>query len=260
MRLATGSFAGNAQDDRQITGIGFAPDFVFIKCECGQAGVARTSTMAGDASKVLTLATALQPDLVQSLDADGFTIGADNKVNNSGQTMYWVAMKAGEELSLGTYVGDGADNRSISGAGFQPELVATFGDGNDSFFRPATLSGDASFRFPGLSQFADRIQMLESDGFQIGTNQEVNQLGVTYHYVAWNTSANVVQSTYLGDGIDGHAITGVGFQPAFVWTKRDSGNQAVWRPASATGDLAFNWDTSAGNANRIQALQAEASR
>ncbi|MGB2693942.1 MAG: hypothetical protein WBD55_02005 [Dehalococcoidia bacterium] len=257
MRLATGSYVGNATDNRQITGVGFQPDVVFVKCDCGQTAVARTSTMSGDASKELNLANALQPDLVQSLDADGFTVGTSSRVNNSGQAIYWVAMKVGDELKLGTYVGDGTDNRSITGVGFQAEWVATLGDGNEAIFRTASFSGDAASRIPGTSLLTDRIQAIEADGFQLGTNIDVNQSGTTYHYMAWNASANITQSTYVGDGLDNRGITGVGFQPSFVWVKRDSGNQAVWRPASAAGDLAFNWDTSAGSANRIQALQAD---
>ncbi|MGH7484095.1 MAG: DUF7483 domain-containing protein [bacterium] len=192
MRVATGSFTGNGTDDRAITGVGFQPDVVFVKCDCAQAAVARTSTMAGDASKVLGAATALQADQVQSLDADGFTVGTSSRVNNSGKTIYWTAMKAGDELKVSSYVGNGVDDRSITGVGLQPIWVITMGDGNDSLFRPATVAGDASFVIDGSAQVTNRIQALQADGFQIGTNATVNQSGTTYHYIAWAASANVV--------------------------------------------------------------------
>ena len=257
MRLAIGSYVGDGVDNRQIGGVGFQPDVLFVKCDCGRPGVARTSTMTGDAAKVLNSISGLDPDLIQSLDADGFTIGSDIKVNNAGQTHHWVAMKAGSHLALGTYVGDGSDDRSITGTGFQPAFVATLGNGNDSMFRPATVAGDASYRFVGSSKLADRIQALEPDGFQIGTNQDANLTGITYHYVAWMAGANAVQNTYIGDGTDDRSISGVGFQPQLVWVKRDTTNQSTWRPESVSGDLSLYWSGTAGNPNRIQALEAD---
>jgi hypothetical protein len=255
--LATGTYTGDGVDGRQITGAGFQPDVVFIKCDCTQPGIARTSTMVGDAAKVLNDTGALQPNLVESLDANGFTIGSDLGVNGSGDTYYWVAMKAGTALVLDTYVGNDTDNRSITGVGFQPVWVATFGDGNDSIFRPATLAGDASYRFVGAAKLTDRIQALESDGFQVGTDPDVNLTGVTYHYLAWNSSADVSQSSYVGDGTDDRSIPGVGFQPQMVWVKRDPSIESTWRPGSVSGDLSLLWSATAGTSNLIQALEAD---
>ena len=257
MRLATGTYTGDGADNRAITGVGFQPDIVFTKCDCLRPGVVRTSTMVGDAAKAVNSAGTLQPNYIQSLDADGFTIGSNPRVNIAGQPFYWVAMKAGDELKLGTYVGDGTDNRSITGVGFQPVFVATFGDGNDSIFRPATVAGDASYRFVASSKLANRIQALEADGFQIGTDADVNLSGVTYHYVAWNASTNVTQTSYVGDSTDNRSITGVGFQPQMMWVKRDTSSQSRWRPGSVTGDLSFQWDNTAGSSNRVQALEAD---
>ncbi|MGH7484096.1 MAG: DUF7483 domain-containing protein, partial [bacterium] len=257
MRVATGSFLGNAADDRAITGVGFRPDLVIAKCDCGQNAVIRTSTMIGDASKDPNLGAALAPDYIQSLDADGFTVGTSNKVNNSGKTIYWVAMKAGDELHLGTYVGDGTDNRSITGFGFQPAFVLTMADGNESVFRPASVAGDSSFRVAGSSSLANRIQAILADGFQVGSDQDVNLAGTAYHYVLWKASANITQSSYVGDGVDGRSVTGVGFQPAFVWIKESIGSSSAFRPASASGDLSFNWGNSAGATNKIKALQPD---
>ena len=213
MRLSTGTYTGDGVDNRAITGVGFQADLVFIKCDCTQSGVARTSTMTGDASKLLDNTGGLQANHVQTLDADGFSVGNSAQVNGSGSTYYWTAFKAGDELKLSTYVGNGSDNRSITGIGFQPVWVATFGDGNNSIFRPATVVGDYSYTFTDGGYQQDRIQALEVDGFQIGSHATVNLSGVTYHYVAWNASANVTQSSYVGNGADNRSIAGIGFQP-----------------------------------------------
>lgn len=257
MRLATGTYSGNGADNRAITGVGFQPDVVFIKCDCTQFALARTSTMAGDATKVLGNAGGLAPNHVQTLDADGFTVGNSTNVNVSGNTYYWTAFKAGDELKLGTYVGDGTDNRSITGVGFQPVWVGTLGDGDNSILRPASVAGDASYLFTGTGPIANRIQAMEADGFQVGSNLNVNEAGTTYHYIAWDASANVTQTTYTGDGTDNRSITGVGFQPGMVWSKRDVGNQAAWRPESVSGDLALRWNATVALNNSIQALEPD---
>jgi hypothetical protein len=255
--LKTGSYVGNGTDNRSVTGVGFQPDVVFVKCECGQLAAVRTSTMVGDATKVISNSGSLQADHVQSLDADGFTIGTSSRVNTAGATYHWVAMKAGTYLKVGSHVGDGTDNRSIPGVGFQAVWVMTMGDGDESWFRPSTVAGDASFRVEGLDSFTNRIQALEPDGFQVGSNVNVNELGTTFHYIAWKGAGEVVaQSTYVGNGADNRSITGVGFQPQFVWVKRDVNNASSWRPASVSGDLSLLWDAAAA-ANNIQLLEGD---
>jgi hypothetical protein len=213
--------------------------------------------MAGDASKPIGLTSALQPDRVQSINADGFTIGADLQVNNSGQTFYWVAMKSGTGMAVGTYTGNGLDDRSISGVGFQPEWVMTLGDGEDSWFRPSLLAGDASFAIDGSGTYTNRIQALQADGFQVGSNVNVNKAATVYHYIAFSAGAGVALASYAGDGADNRSIGGAGFQPQVVWVKRSSTNQSSWRPSSVIGDLSLYWSATADAANRIQALEAD---
>ncbi|MFQ6027014.1 MAG: hypothetical protein ACE5Q6_05930 [Dehalococcoidia bacterium] len=256
MRLASGSYTGDGLDDRAIAGVGFTPDVVFIKCECNRPGVARTSTMVGDAAKTLNSTGNLVPDLVQSLDFNGFTVGSEVNVNKDGEIFHWAALKAGEELELGTYMGDDTDDRSIVGVSFQPDWVATFGDGNDSIFRTRSVSGDVSFAFTGNSDLSDRIQGLQSRGFQVGSNPDVNELGVTYHYLAWNSSVNVSLSSYDGDGKDDRSIAGTGFTPQLVWIKREDNSRATWRPASVSGDLSLQYGNSAAGSDLIQSFES----
>ena len=86
-------------------------------------------------------------------------------------------MKAGSDLAVGSYTGNAADNRSISGVGFQPDWLLTLGDGSNSVFRPGTLAGDNSYRITGSVVIPNRVQALQPDGFQIGSNVDVNQNG-----------------------------------------------------------------------------------
>ena len=166
-------------------------------------------------------------------------------------------MKAGSDLSVGTYVGNGSDNRSITGVGFQPVWVVTLGDGEDSAFRPASLLGDNSYLMAADGKLANRIQAMEVTGFQIGSDANVNKSGTTYHYIAWAASSRVSEGSYTGDGSDNRSITGVGFQPQMVWVKRDDTKPSTWRPASVAGDSTLYWKAQVPQADRIQVLEAD---
>jgi len=255
MRLATGSYVGSGVDNRDITGIGFQPDVVIVKAATNRASVIRTSTMSGDRSKILGSTGALSSDCIQSIIADGFSVGTDVTVNDWGVAYYWVAMKAGSELDVGSYVGNGADNRSITGVGFQPVWVITLGDGSDSAFRPGPLAGDNSYLMTGNATQADHIQALQVDGFQVGSSADVNESGTTFHYIAWAASPQVARGTYVGNHTDNRSITGIGFQPLMAWIKRSATTASVWRPASLTGDASLFWDGTTLASDRIQALE-----
>lgn len=257
MRLASGSYIGDGTDDRAILVFAFEPDAVFIKCECNRPGVVRTNTMLGDAAKTLTSTGTLDTDLIQSLDSSGFVIGSDVNVNKDGEVFHWAALKAGDELVLGTYLGDGNDDRSITGIGFKPEWVATIGDGDDSIFRPGSVVGDASFAFSANQDLTNRIQAMQLTGFQVGSNSDVNSLGITYHYLAWNSSVNVSQASYDGDGNDDRSIGGAGFAPQLVWIKRGDNSPALWRTSSVGGDLSLEFGNSVAGDDLIQAIEID---
>ena len=105
----TGSYVGNAVDNRAINTVGFTPDLVIVKSRAAGLGVARTSTMAGDVSKSLGNAQALAANRIQSLTATGFTIGTQNTVNANGTTYSWVAFRTcAGTMSVGSYTGNGA--------------------------------------------------------------------------------------------------------------------------------------------------------
>ena len=66
-QVLSGSYVGNGVAARQIQ-VGFVPDFVMVKGDTVQIGAFRSSTMVGDASKPATGATALQANMIQSID------------------------------------------------------------------------------------------------------------------------------------------------------------------------------------------------
>ena len=219
MRLYVSSYVGDGGSSHPITGVGFQPDVVIIKSSANRAAVIRTSTMGGTVSKIIGSTGPLDANCILSLNADGFTVGGAQQVNNPNVTYYYAAMKAGSDLKVGSYSGNGT-GQQITGVGFQPVWVVTLGDGADSVFRPGPLSGDNSYLMTGTTTFANGIQALLADGFQVGNDPTVNGSGTPYHYIAWAASPQVSTGSYTGTGV-AHDITGIGFQPLMAWVKRD---------------------------------------
>ncbi len=262
-RMATGTYVGDGVDNRAISGVGFQPDVVFVKANAGDSTVCRISTMVGDLSKPMVPNFPVGTNRIQSLDADGFTVGTLGQVNSDGTSYYWVAFKAAAgALDVGTYVGDSNDNRSIGGVGFQPDYVIIFGETGDAngeaYQRFSSMVGDTSITFSTDGPTSNRIQAFEADGFQLG-KFNVNKSGVTYHYAAWKAIAGQMNvASYTGDGSDDRSISGVGFKPDYVIIKDyTTGHHGFHRPASLAGDSTL-WFTSRFNdTNLIQALEAD---
>ena len=263
--VQTGFYVGNGADDRPITGVGFRPDLVIVKAVNSGEPVLRTSTMTGDASKGAEAGAPLAVNVIQGLDADGFTVGTDNRVNQAGVTFHWIAFRAkAGELVVGSYTGDGVDNRSIGGIGFQPELVMVIpGLVNDPVFRTSTMGAGDTFLIQGSSPLPNIIQLLEANGFQVGTSANVNTNGSPYHYVAWNAVATrMAVGTYTGNGADNRSIPGVGFRPEFLIVKRDamSGSVATVFKTESTGvttDQSLRFRSDPIESNNLQALEVD---
>ncbi len=230
MQIISGSYTGNGTDNRSIY-VGFQPDVVIVDMDeiadaSPNEAVVRTSTMVGDASKVMDEAIAMDTDRIQSLDPTGFTIGTHATVNQAGRIYRYVAFRAAPgNLKVGSYSGDGVtDGRSITGVGFQPEYVVILPESSfQAVHRSSLMPGDLTHNFEAQG-FADMIQALETDGFQVGLDPHVNAGSVTYHYAAFNAApGQIAVGVYTGNATDNRNITGVGFFPEYVIVNRSAG-------------------------------------
>lgn len=137
------------------------------------------------------------------------------------------------DFAQGTYTGDGG-TQSITGLGFQPKVVVVKGDTATKGFagiRTATMSGGQQCTNTG----AILITSLDADGFTVGftsaATADANANGVTYYWYAFGGSS-CVSSSYVGNGSNGHAITGVGFAPVFVLIVSSATSFTHWKAAS----------------------------
>ncbi len=92
--LDIGTYAGDGAATQGITGVGFQPTLVLLWKQGGTEGspVIKTSSDPGLYSKRFS-AGGWAENQIRSLDADGFTVGTHDTVNESAKTYTYVAIK-----------------------------------------------------------------------------------------------------------------------------------------------------------------------
>ena len=210
--FAEGTYSGNASDNRDITGLGFAPHSVLIKNATNATAnntrpILNSREMYGDYATPLT-ATANAVDYIQALQSDGFQVGASVFVNGTGDTYYWVAFAGSGnysasdsfEMDVGSYTGTGS-TLNVTGLSFSPNLVIVKDNGaNYAVFRTSLMAGDSTaYMSNAAANFTLGITSLNSDGFTIGTSTVVNTNGNTYHWQAFGGAFNPYTNTGSAD-------------------------------------------------------------
>jgi fibro-slime domain-containing protein len=260
-RMLTGTYTGDGKDNRAITGLGFKPDFVLIKGNAEEPAVCRTSTMALDRSKQLVEAASIFTNRIQTLDADGFTLGSDRDVNDSGKSYYWVAFQANADaFGVGSYSGNGIDNRDITGLTFGPDYVIVMPeDSYRAWHYSAVMPVDRATPLDDSEPSDNRIQRLLPDGFQVGSSSDTNRTGGRFHFAAWKALPGSMKvGTYRGDGKDNRNIANVGFKPDYMIVRSNDEYPAVHRTLSlGAGDKTLLFEAKGITVNAIQELQMD---
>lgn len=140
--VAVGEYTGNGSSPRGITGVGFQPEVVILS-ERG-TGTAngswiKTDTMAATRSciwKDCSASCCQNSAVINSLDADGFTVAAPMNENTVG-TYTYLALNTGGTGTIrtitGSYSGDNSASRAIaSGCPSNATLVITRADTSTS--------------------------------------------------------------------------------------------------------------------------------
>jgi hypothetical protein len=190
--FAVGAYEGNAIDnDLFITNVGFQPDLVMIKYNATQYGVWTNSTMGADTTDYFHGA-ATAANFVQSLDADGFSVGSGTPVNTSSTAVfhYWFAFKKGSNFTSGSYSGTGTNDASknISNIQTTPDYVWVKGASTQAgVHRSSSIPGDSTQYFTATANAANRVDQFNTlpPGFRVDNNVEVNTGAAVYYYAVW---------------------------------------------------------------------------
>ena len=282
------TYTGNSDNDygtdltQSITGVGFQPDWVWIKGRDGYTHAIFDSTR-GVTYQITPNSTAAQSNsngYLKSFDADGFGLGGDYAFNREDYTyVAWclkanggttssntdgsitstVQVNAEAGFSIVQYTGTQANATVGHGLGIAPKMIMTKALGSTQGW--PTLAVGATTNFYGLrlnesnannaGNGAGFFQNFTPDSsiFKLGSSDESNANGqTTIAYCFADVSGQSKISGYDGTG-SALSITGLGFQPDFLLLKCAESTEQWYMWDSARGASKFlhpNLDNSEG--------------
>jgi len=194
--IVSGTYAGNATDNRSITGVGFQPIWVLTMGGGNHSMMKFNSSGASTDTSSYTYNAANVANGIQALQADGFQVGTLAGVNASATNYYFIAVKAGQNVYQNEYSGNATDNRNITGVGFTPDLVFIKSEAARNFaLRSSDHSGDLSKYYRSSGFAANYIQSFNSDGFQVGNAADINTSADVLCYIAFQTGSGSSPNT-----------------------------------------------------------------
>lgn len=257
--MKTGSYTGTGASN-PISGLGFQPDLVIIKASTAQFAVFRTSLMVGDSTAHMASATANFTGGITSISVDGFTVGTAAQTNSNGVSYQWQAFSGAfnpltnsgsDDFAIGAYYGTSADSRNVQRLPWQPDMVTVKRNGASAgTWRPSSQAGDNSSFFAGTTQSPNFIQAINTDGFQIGTDNSVNANGSNMFWFAFKEGANFAVGTYAGTGA-AQSRTDAGFRAEYAWIKRTTNVNGVMKSVSLGNTNSQYFAATADAADRI---------
>jgi hypothetical protein len=266
LKFASGIYTGTGADNETVdissttspSVSDFQPNVVFAKCSISTPSQItwRTSAMPANQSFALFSTVGAVTDRIKAFNAFGFTVGTNSAVNGSGLTCWYTALAidATDNLSVGSYTGDGSNDRNLTiSPAFLPELVMIQGGLNRAEFRVPAIVGDLSCPIENVTCGPNTIQALQASGFQLGTASQVNAAATVYYYMGIKAiSGSTVSGSYLGNAIAGPVTTG--FQPEFVFIKANNAFSPHAKFKAQTTDLSCTFANGTCNSDRIKAF------
>ena len=185
---AVGSYVGNDTTRNIVTG--FSPDLAIVGPDsvsyaaqwgCTEFEELNDGTVEGGSFA----STHLNGRMPLPWNASSFIVTGDDSVNVTGTTYHYAAFRIVtglfEEFS---YTGNDADGRAIDQLTFQPDFVMVqriSGSSSTACLRFAAQgAGDTTVTVSGAFQGANRIQAIRPLGFEVGTDNGINNNGDIY--------------------------------------------------------------------------------
>jgi hypothetical protein len=259
-------YTGNASS-RSITGVGFQPDWVWLKPRSDTDNHVVFDSVRGVQKFLYVNGTGAEGtrsgDGLSSFDSDGFSIGDWNNINESSQTYVAWNWKAGGSASSNS---DGGTTSSVSAntdAGFSiltytaDAATGTVGHGLNSapelvIGRPRSDTNWYVMHTPGGVVPANNILNLDSNAaaFNPGVNHfndtYPTSTVVSYGGYMGNSLSNDDKLMYCFHSVEGYSKVGsflgngssqfvyLGFRPAFILWKRT--NSSSWNISDSVRD------------------------
>ena len=257
-------YTGNT-NAQSITGVGFQPDWVWIKKRSSLANHHLYDSVRGVQKRINSNTTNTEATATTNLTAfgsDGFTIGTDNDINENNETYASWNWKAGTSFtndasstgigtidstgsasdtagfSIVSYTGTGSAGTVKHGLSSAPSIVLIK---NRSASGKSWIMAHKSIGF-GNALFLNLTDGSTSEGsafnstaptssvFTVGNTSLVNDSGDNYiaYCFADIQGYSKVSGSYIGTGNADGPFIYTGFKPAFVLCKNTGNGGAQW--------------------------------
>ena len=244
-------YTGNATDDRTVTGVGFQPDWSWLK-DRTNGNHHRIYDSVRGATKViyssLNNAEGTASNGLKSFDSDGFTLGTGSDENGNGANFASWNWKAGGSsttnpsggtitttasvnttagFSVFTYTGNGSAAHLAHGLGVAPTVVIIKGRSNSDhwFVKHPGIAANEYIYLNNTGAKASGVNAWSATNpdatkIYVGTDGGVNGSGTTYVCYAFAEKKGYSKfGTYTGNGSSDGTFVYTGFKPAFVMVK-----------------------------------------
>ena len=174
---------------------------------------------------------------LKSFNDDGFTLGANGSINESGRdAVAWIFSGAENFFDIVTYTGNGASSRNIShGLGTTPGMmIIKKRNSSENWIVYHKSNGAGTFLQLNANVGGSSTTNIfastnpTSSVFTVGSNSQVNENNNTYvAYLFAEDTDNVIKcGTYNGNG--GTQTINCGFQPQWVMIKAVASGSNDW--------------------------------
>ena len=245
------SYTGNGANGTVGHGLGTTPNIVLTKRRNSTGNWSFNGNIGGliyGTNKLAlndTAAIGADTNEVLAANSNNFTQGQVVLLSSGGTYVAYCFAEVEGFSNFGSYVGTGASGNTVV-TGFEPAMIivkrsSTFGGWTilDNKRNPQNPKNarlfieESSAESVATSYNTDFIE----NGFVInGDGGGINSSGDTFIYMAFAADPTTIEPSledsfntvvYSGNQVSGTGITGVGFQPDFVWIK-DRGDGTHW--------------------------------
>ena len=246
-------YTGNATTDHAQTGVGFQPDWLWIKERGGTGGHILVDAVRGVSSSstpfIKTNSTGAEVssntnDFIKSLDSDGFTLGADsyftdvNKNSSTYASWNWKANGAGSSNTDGSITSTVSANTTSGfsivsfngqtgtvghGLGVKPSMI---------ILKCRAVSNNWVIQHKGLTGGMDENALIFTTSAEISAptaepttsvftvNNQIAENNDNIAYVFAEKKGFSKFGSYTGNGNNDGSFIYLGFRPAWVMIKR----------------------------------------
>ena len=254
-------YTGNGTTDHAITGVGFQPDWTWLKKRNNADDNILSDVVRGATKYLISNSTAVEGTYAEgfkSFDSDGFTLGNANNTNQNTHTFVAWNWKAGGSassnsngditssvsanttsgFSIVSYTGTGSVATIGHGLGVAPKLIIVKTRSYSSQAWPVDVRAvdgilylnetGAKGSYGNSSPFPTTAPT--ASVFSVGSPENTNASSATYiAYCFAEVKGYSKIGSYTGNGNANGTFVYTGFRPAWILLKQSSTSGAGWR-------------------------------